>query len=260
MKAIRRGLLIIFALVFSLALFSCEEMNEGLNYKKTEDGKGYTVVKYIGDEKVVKIPEEYKGLPVVAIDAYAFSGRDRLETIYIPESVEDIGEYAFFQCNKLLDATIPGVKSLGDKAFAGCEYLTYIYIPASLESIGKGAFSDCKRIAEIQVAEGNAKYHVADNCLIETESKTLVLGCKKSVIPADGSVTAIGYGAFDGCSELKSVTIPKSISNIGEYAFNNCSGLEAVYYDGTAAEWNTITIGRYNYQFEGTVRYFSVNE
>lgn len=259
MKAIRRGLLIILVLLFSLALFSCEDMKEGLNYKKTEDGKGYTVVKYVGDEKVVEIPSEYKGLPVVAIDSYAFSGRDNLETIYIPESVETIGQYAFFRCNKLLDATIPGVKSLGENAFAGCEYLTYIYIPASLESIGNGAFSDCKRIAEIHVAEENAKYYVTDNCLIETETKTLVLGCKNSIIPTDGSVTSIGYGAFDGCSELKSIAIPKSITNIGELAFNNCSGLEAVYYAGTTAEWDAITIGKHNYQFEGTVRYFSVN-
>ena len=257
MKAIRRGLLIILALVFSLALFSCEEANEGLNYQKTEDGKGYTVVKYIGEEKILEIPEEYNGLPVVAIEPYAFSGRDKLETLYIPESVETIGEYAFFQCNKLLDATIPsGVKSIGEKAFAGCEYLTYIYIPDTLESIGKGAFSNCTRIAEIHVDKDNAKYHNDGNCLIETESKTLVLGCKASVIPDDASVTSIGYAAFDGCTALKTITIPKAVIKIDEYAFNNCRGLEAVYYDGTTAEWNAIEIGDYNYQFEATIRHY----
>ena len=42
------------------------------------------------------------------------------------------------------------------------------------------------------------------------------------------SVTSIGYGAFDCCSGLTSVTIPNSVTSIGDRAFANCSGLQSI--------------------------------
>ena len=42
--------------------------------------------------------------------------------------------------------------------------------------------------------------------LIETASKMLILGCKNSTIPNDGSVVSIGSYAFRGCSELTNLT------------------------------------------------------
>ena len=42
------------------------------------------------------------------------------------------------------------------------------------------------------------------------------------------SVTSIGWGAFNGCSGLTSVSIPNSVTSIGDYAFNGCSGLTSV--------------------------------
>ena len=42
------------------------------------------------------------------------------------------------------------------------------------------------------------------------------------------SVTSIGGGAFGGCSDLTSVTIPNSVTSIGDGAFWNCNGLTSV--------------------------------
>ena len=36
------------------------------------------------------------------------------------------------------------------------------------------------------------------------------------------SVTSIGYGAFDGCTGLTSITIPNSVTSIGNSAFAYC--------------------------------------
>lgn len=82
-------------------------------------------------------------------------------------------------------------------------------------------------IETIEVEEGNPFYHSAGNCLIETDTKTLVLGCKNSVIPDDGSVTKIGKCAFNGCQALKRIEIPNCVTELGYMAFAY-TGLEEV--------------------------------
>ena len=78
------------------------------------------------------------------------------------------------------------------------------------------------------VEAGNPVYHSDGNCLIETETGTLVMGCKNSVIPDDGSVTVIGDRAFYDCDNLTSITIPDSVTSIGYSAFSYCSNLTSV--------------------------------
>ena len=147
-------------------------------------------------------------------------------SITIPNGVTAIPSYAFAYCTMLTTVTIPdSVTSIGDEAFYWCIGLTSITIPNSVTSIGSSAFKGCTGLTSIIVDEGNTKYRSAGNCLIETATKTLVAGCKTSVIPTDGSVTSIGESAFSGCSGLTNITIPDSVTSIGESAFSGCSGL-----------------------------------
>ena len=126
------------------------------------------------------------------------------------------------------EAVIPvGVTSIGAGAFLNNNHIKSINIPASTTSIYGTAFNGCGALESIIIDQNNPKYHVSGNCLINTATKTLVAGCSSSVIPADGSVTAIGYRAFKGCG-VKNVIVPETVKSIGSGAFSECDLLEEV--------------------------------
>lgn len=177
--------------------------NPGLMFSFDDWTRTYDVISYTGNATSVEIPSVYEGYPVTNIGDAAFEGCSNLTSVTIGSGVTFIGEYAFKDCSSLTSLTIPD----------------------SVMSIGKGAFSGCSSLASILVAEGNETYHSQGNCLIETASKTLILGCNNSTIPNDGSVTSIGAKAFSGCKELKNVTIPDGVTSIGAAAFLDCRSL-----------------------------------
>ena len=185
------------------------------------------------------------------IGELAFAGT-ALKSIILPNSITSIGESAFYYCKNLASITISNSLTIIQKGlFEGCNSLTAIIIPDSVTSIGDNAFYKCGSLEEVSIGSGvmsigasifrscgnltsiivdasNTAYHSVDNCLIETVSKTLIAGCKNSIIPIDGSVTSIGNGAFDGCSGLISITIPDNVISIGEYAFSDCKNLTTI--------------------------------
>ena len=100
-----------------------------------------------------------------------FNKNPYAKTFNIPESVTEIGDWAFYGCKNLTEINIPeSVTEIGFYAFYGCKSLKEITIPESVTEIGNCAFKNCKNLTEINIPE---------------------------------SVTKIGYGAFDGCKNLK---------------------------------------------------------
>lgn len=273
------GLLCMAALFVTLLLLlsSCGEDDK--KPTETVDDKNFTYAVENGQATVasytpsgeispaLNIPSTLGGYPVVRIGEGAFSGLKNIKEIVLPDSVTDIGKEAFKDCSDLTNITIPdsvtnigqvafsgcagltsitipdSVTNIGDSAFWGCTGLTSITIPNSVTSIGAGAFSGCAGLTSITVDSKNKVYHASNNCLIETATKTLVTGCKTSVIPTDGRVTSIGSRAFSGCSGLTSITIPDSVTSIGGSAFYGCTSLKIIYYTGTAAQWTKISKG-----------------
>ena len=173
------------------------------------------------------------------IESLAFSDCTSLKSILIPANVTYIGDWAFRGCTSLSEIAIPdSVIEIGYHVFENCTKLRSAYIGAGLTHIpemgyGMGGgmspnfFAGCTKLISLSVSEYNPNFHSTNNCMIETESKTLVIGCAGSIIPADGSVTRIGEGAFFD-SGLTTVTIPNSVTDIGRSAFSGCAGLTTV--------------------------------
>ena len=62
----------------------------------------------------------------------------------IPDSVTEIGEFAFFGCTCLKEVRIPdSVTEIRDGTFSGCTSLKEVHIPDSVTKIGWFAFSGC---------------------------------------------------------------------------------------------------------------------
>ena len=188
----------------------------------------------------VAIPEG-----VTSIGRTAFSECYALSSITIPNSVTSIGEMAFSGCTSLISITIPNsVTSIGDYAFQRDSSLLSITIPKSVISVGERAFINCISLTTLVVEPDNTIYDSRDNCnaIIETATNTLVAGCQNTIIPSD--IKSLGYGAFQGCTSLTSITIPNSVTSIGRTAFYNCSSLDTIYVEATTPptiESNTFT-------------------
>lgn len=72
-------------------------------------------------------------------------------------------------------------------------------------------------------------------------------GCTnlKSITIPEG-VTLINSAAFFQCTSLEIITIPKSVTIIGPMAFMHCINLKTIEYGGNSDEWSAITFG-YNW-------------
>ena len=173
------------------------------------------------------------------ISNHMFSGCSSLTEVIIPDTVTRIRNGAFSGCKSLSSIDLPdGLTVIESSAFWGCESLKSIHLPASLREIHSPIIN--KNYCEsITVDTRNPYFHISDNCLIETESKTIVLACSTGVIPEDESVNAIGEYAF-AFYPHESITIPKNIKTIGNNALASVN-LVQLRFDGTLEEWDNIT-------------------
>ena len=164
---------------------------------------------------------------ITAIADQTFNNCTKLASVSIPSTVKTIGENAF-TCTNLTSLTVPeGVTSIGFGAFSASK-LKSISLPSTLKTIGDFAFSSNSSLTTITVASGNTVYKSSGNCLIKISTKTLIAGCKTSVIPDDGSVTTIEACAFKYCTSLTSITIPNAVKTIPEGAFEGCKSLQSI--------------------------------
>ena len=206
----------------------------------------------------------------------------RTDTSYsVPAGVDTIGSMSFAY-SKVVSVTIPnGVKSVEYGAFSSCQNLESVSIGKDVSDIfataesneygdsAEGCFDYCQKLKSITVDPQNRVYE-AENGVLYNKGKTKLLHCAAGVsgsLIVPDSVVEINSYAFLFCrlsavmlpqrlrtinhstfygSHLNDLTIPKSVTTIGSSAFGYCKYLSSVYYDGSAADWNAISVDEGN--------------
>ena len=195
------------------------------SYNIVGDGGGVRIT-FVQPEPTgaLTIPAVLGGKPVTDIgdkllfNGYYYYGGD-LTSVTIPNSVTNIGDWAFASCTNLTDVTIgSGVTRIGEYAFHWCYRMADVTIPDSVTSIGDGAFSSCANLTNVTIGSGvtsigKSAFHT---CYALTD------------VTIPDSVTSIGRYAFGSCYSLTNATIGSAVTNIGENAFASCRSLTSV--------------------------------
>ena len=164
-----------------------------------------------------------------------FRGCENISSFVFGEEVESIPNYLLISENHEYDKYFSKIKtiiipnsviSIGAGAFRGCDSISDLVIGKSLSKFDDNPFL-CENLQSVTINEFNKNFDSRNNCnaIIETETNTLIIGTKNTIIP--NSVTGIGDYSFYNLRGLESIKIPSSVTTIGNYAFYS-SGLESI--------------------------------
>ena len=172
------------------------------------------------------VPSMLGGYPVTAIADNAFSGKNLLTKLTIPEGVTSVGAGAFASCTKLADITIPeSVTSIGESAFNGCSLLEAVYLNGNITKIKPNTFYNCSSLASVAYT-----YNVTE------VGAYAFYGCSSLTGFGFGTqLTTIGQYAFAGCTDLSGIYVQDSTTSIADYAFAGCSTLATASLPGALA-------------------------
>ena len=211
-----------------------EAIVDGYKYKYKVNGGNATITDFCGPVKPtnydydIDIPETLDDkYTVTAIGNYAFYSDHQLGEVTIPQSVTSIGDHAFELCKYMTSVTInDAATSIGNAAFEQCEELETLKLGEHITTIGETAFFDCHKLDNVTIPDSVASIGrgAFGRCW---QLKTLKLGENIETI-GDDSTSGIFDGVFYYCYQLSKITIPEKVKTINPKTFEGCSGLKSI--------------------------------
>ena len=214
-------------------------------------------VEYIGDNSFyvnsALTDLDIQSEKITKIGDFAFFNCSSLPAIIIPDSVETVDNYAFAQCSSATEVIGgAGVVNYGEYVFSYCGALTEITLGDKVDVLGGYLFNYCDNLAEINLPDsittiGDGVFYYTPITEIDLPANLKSLGtnvfhyCNKlESIKFPSGLSEIKSGTIHGGDSLKTLYIPKSVTNIAEDAVIICRTITDVYYEGRWTEWDDI--------------------
>lgn len=159
-----------------------------------------------------------------------FNGAKELESITLPSSLKEIGEFAFNMFTKSGNTAIYDTK------------LKHVFGGENVEKIARRAFQCCSALTEFNFS----------NKLTEIENNAFLKCYSLSHVSGGENVEKIGNAAFFGCSALTEFNFSDKLTKIGKITFNYCYNLQkailpetivAIHYAAFSNDTNLTNIG-----------------
>lgn len=187
------------------------------------------------------------------IKKYAFYNCAALETVTLPSSVKYVRDYAFSTntslniYSSLKNINLENVEVIGEGAFANCTKLESVAL-TKCYAIGKEAFMGCTGLTTVDISKiRNSGSGVFKNCTNLTSYTTDKNGQTRlgeqmfynsGLTSAEVYSTQIPQEAFSNCKNLTSIVVKGSVVTIGNKAFANNPKLTSVNIQGSVEYLN----------------------
>ena len=238
MMFMKRILGVFLSLVIVLGTFSVLPVTvtaasaDEIMFELNDDGESYSVTAYIGEyTDKLSIPSKYNGLPVTKIARFAFEHNHKIGSMFIPATIEEIDEKAFYDCYYLKSFSV----SSKSKYFSAIDGVLFNKDQTKLVR-----YPDNKKNTSYTIPDG-VKYIGA--CAFEGSAPD-------EVILSEG-VLSIGESAF-AHSGIEEIVFSDTVIEIGKEAFGYCDSLESIELSASIAEisgdafWDCDKISKYS--------------
>ena len=170
--------------------------------------------------------------------SFAYTG---ITSLYLPQTVKDLGGDLFLGTNinkvEVSDLNtflkVSSHSSFGGNAdlYANGQLVTEVNIPEGTSYLGRN-LSGVKSLKKVTIPDSlKDGYGCFENCR----------NLEEVIFKGTPQIKEM-WEIFKGCSSLKSVHIPASVTEFVNQPFEGCN-LESVYYDGTFEDWCKIDFG-----------------
>ena len=148
---------------------------------------------------ILNIPSIIDGKEVISLKFEAFKNATNLESVTIPKTLKQGSVAPVFKgCTNLTSITFEDGITVIPSNLCASMNITEVKIPNSVKEIENGAFSDCKELVNVNL----------------------------------GNIEIISFSAFENCTSLKGITIPKTLKQ-GSVApvFKGCTNLTSITFE-----------------------------